>query len=77
MNFILRGPALRDSFWETVDFRDVLLDLTQVAWLVEGLKGCMFPIEVGFPVDSASQGRAVISEATTCLEVHYADELLV
>lgn len=77
MNFIILAPALGDSLWETVNFRDVLLDLAQVARLVEGLQWGVLSIKVGFTVDGASQGGTVIGQTSTRFEVQNANNLLV
>ena len=77
MYFIFFRPALGNTFWETVNFGDVFLDLTQVAWLVEGLVWSMIAVKVSFTVDCAGQRRAIVNDAPTLLKVHNTYDLLV
>lgn len=53
VDFSIRTPSLGHAFREAINFVDSFLDLSQVAWLVIGLKRKMVSVEVTVAVDSA------------------------
>lgn len=77
MNFVLRTPAIRDSFWKSVNFSNFLLNLTQVARLVKGLMRCVLPIEVPITIDGSRQAGSVVFQVSISLEVYDTHDLLV
>ena len=77
MDFVSRAPAIRYTLWEPIDLSNVVLDLAQVARLVEILVRCMFTIKVCLAVDCSSKIGPIVSQIAVGLKIDDSNDLLV
>ena len=77
MNFIICAPTIGNTFWETVDFTNFVLNLTQVPWLVNRLMSRMLCIEMSVTIYCSRQARSVIYYHSFSLEIDNSNKLLI
>ena len=77
MNFVICAPSVGNTFWETVDFTNFVLNLTQVSWLVNSLMRRMLCIEMSVTINCSRQARPVIYYLSLSLEIDDSNKLLI